>query len=113
LVFFTVKFGTGFVTVDVHWLDGMHGPVVMVAVFFTLAVSVLDTVAVKVTFTECPAARVTWMVTLAPVTDAVQASVAMIVAHFKVVALIVRFEAIGSLRTAEPAPVPVFFTVMV
>ena len=63
-VFFTVKLGTGFVTVDVHWVEGMHGPVVMVAVFFTLAVSVLDTTAVKVTNTLWPAARVTWMVTL-------------------------------------------------
>ena len=50
-VFFTVKLGTGFVTVDVQWFGGMHGPVVMVAVFFTLVVSVADTLAVKVTFT--------------------------------------------------------------
>ena len=64
-VFFTVKLGTGFVTVDVHSVAGMHGPVVMVAVFFTLVVSVVFTLAVKVTFTEWPAARVTWMVSLA------------------------------------------------
>ena len=46
-----------------QWFGVMHGPVVMVAVFFTLVVSVADTLAAKVTFTEWPAARVTWMVT--------------------------------------------------
>src|SRR5271165_422907 len=112
-VFFTVKFGTGFVTVDVQWFGVMHGPVVMVAVFFTLVVSVADTLAVKVTFTECLAARVTWMVTLAPVRVAVQASVARTVAHLRVPAVMARFEAMVSPRTAVPVPEPVLVTVIV
>ena len=91
----------------------MHGPVVMVAVFFTLVVSVADTLAVKVTFTEWPAARVTWMVTLLAVTVAEQVSVAAIVVQVKVVAVMVRFEARVSFRTAEPVPEPVLFTVIV
>src|SRR5579862_8651945 len=112
-VFFTVKFGTGFVTVDVQWFGAMHGPVVMTAVFFTLVVSVLDTLAVKVTFTEWPAAKVTWMVTWVPVTVAVQASVARTVVHLRVPAVMARFEAMVSPRTAVPDPEPVFFTVIV
>jgi hypothetical protein len=115
-VFFTVKFGTGFVTVDVHWLDGMHGPVVMVAVFFTLAVSVLDTIAVKVTFTEWPEARVTWItrvLAFVVVTATEHESPAATVVHFSVVATRARFAASGSFRTAEPAPGPTFFTVIV
>src|SRR5579871_3324744 len=112
-VFFTVKFGTGFVTVDVQALGAMHGPVVMVAVFFTLVVSVADTLAVKVTLTEWPAARVTLMVTWLPVTVAVQASPVASVVHFKVPAVMARFEAMVSPRVAEPAPEPVFFTVIV
>jgi hypothetical protein len=106
----------GFVTVDEHWLDGMHGPVVMVAVFFTLAVSGTDTVAVKVTFTEWPAAKVTWMTNVlefVAVTATEHESPVATVAHLSVVVFKVRLDGSGSFRTAEPAPVPVFFTVTV
>ena len=71
--------------------------------------------AVKVTFTEWPAARVTWMVRLG--------GVAVTCRRADVcggdcgaglsVATRVRFEATVSVRTAVPAPEPVFFTVIV
>ena len=82
-VFFTVKLGTGFVTVDVQWFGGD-------ARACGDGGRVLDVggvggrhVAVKVTFTEWPAARVTWMVIwVVPVTVAEQMSVVAIVVHF-------------------------------
>jgi len=116
VVAFAAVTSGGFVTVDEHWLDGLHGPVVMVAVFFTLAVSVAATVAVKVTFTEWPAARVTWITRVfafVAVTATEHESPAATVTHFSVVALRVRLDGNGSFRTAEPAPAPVFFTVIV
>src|SRR5579871_5004276 len=115
-VFFTVKFGTGFVTVDVQWFGSMHGPVVMVAVFFTLVVSVGETLAVKVTLTEWPAGSVTWITSVfgwAVVTVTEQLPVAGIVLHASVVGVRVRLDGRGSFKTADPAPTPTFLTVIV
>ena len=87
-VFFTVKLGTGFVTVDVQLVGGDARACGDGGRVLTLVVSVADTLAVKVTFTEWPAARVTWMarvlgVCLSTVTE--QASVAATVLHLAVV----------------------------
>src|SRR5580700_8043652 len=75
-VLITVKSGTGLVTVEEHWTvtvwsptvagPGLQIPVVMAAVLTTSAVSVADSLALKVTVAESPGARLTAKVQVDP-----------------------------------------------
>ena len=114
-VFFTVKLGTGFVTVDVQWFGGD-------ARACGDGGRVLHVGRVGGGHVGCEGhlhrvaggqGDVDGHLGCAPVTVAVQVSVAAIVVHFTAVAARVRFEAMVSFEDREPAPEPVFFTVIV
>src|SRR5579871_2699218 len=111
-VFFTVKFGTGFVTVDVHLFVPLHGPVIL-AVFFTFVVSVADTLAVKVTLTEWPAARVTWPVSFVPAVIVTEHLSGLVTEPQVGIPTSERLEGSWSEYVVVPAPDPVFLMVIV
>jgi hypothetical protein len=119
-VLVTVKSGAEFVTVDEQLFTAAFGvlaadavplsqlPVVMVAVLTTSPLSVDETVALNVTETWSPAARVTLKVQVLPDGLAtVHVSVPLRVPQAGV-PFIVRFDARVSVTTAEPPPSPMF-----
>ena len=107
-LFTTLRTTTGFVTVD-EQCGAVHGPVVIVAVFTTVVVSVGFTTASKVAFAESPLASVTVMTSVVPVTLTEHVSPEATVAHAGVpesVTLVGR----GSLTVALPEAVPTLST---
>jgi hypothetical protein len=107
----TLRTTTGLVTEEVHCVP-VQGPVVIVAVFVTLVVSVEVTTASKVAFAESPAARWTFIVSVEPLAATAQVSPVATVAHAGVPAS-VTFDGSGSLTVAVPAVPPTFSTLSV
>jgi hypothetical protein len=107
-LFTTLRTTTGFVTVDEQCGD-VHGPVVIVAVFTTVVVSVGFTTASNVAFAESPLASVTLMTSVVPVTLTEQVSPLATVAQAGVLDS-VTLPGSGSVTVALPEAVPTLST---